>query len=285
MQVGPNTVEACRGRWRARLFVRRCLLGLLCLAGFGGEAVAAAAAEVMVPLVYRENGWRGEAELAGRFYAFEVPASLVVRNPRTPPGFLVIRSGEERNRPNELLGGRQRGGCDISKNVFLDNHLWQVRVVSEGTATNAQPKLRFQEIPAKTGELKLGGDFIREVRLEGVDTVLLFNPPPAVPVPAGLYQNHQIAYLAAPGKPVEAFVISYDHLTVTAGKTTVFDVGGPLRSSIQVSQSGRTLRLIHRLTGIGGLPVVRTGQANPRPPAFAIYQGDRRLAAGQFEYG
>lgn len=240
----------------------------------------------MVPLVYQENAWRGEAELAGRLYAFEVPQSLVVRNPRTPPGFLVIRSGEERNRPHEFLGGRQRGGCNISKNIFLDTHLWQVSVVSEGSDTNAQPKLRFQEIPAKTGELKLGGDFIREVRLEGAATVLLFNPPPTIPVPAGLYQNHQIAaYLAAPGKPVEAFVNSYDSLTVTAGKTTVFDVGGPLRNSIQVSQSGRTLRLIHRLTGIGGLPVVRTGQANPRPPAFAIYQGDRRLATGQFEYG
>jgi hypothetical protein len=107
MKARPNLVEACWERWRARLFARLCLLGLLCLAGFGGDAVAASAAEVIVPLVYQENVWRGEAELAGRFYAFEVPPSLVVRNPRTPPGFLVIRSGEERNRPHEFLGGRQ----------------------------------------------------------------------------------------------------------------------------------------------------------------------------------
>ena len=285
MRECPNILEACWGRWRARLSAGLCLLGLLYLAGFGGDAQVASAAEVVVPLVYQENVWRGEAELAGRFYAFEVPPSLVVRNPRTPPGFLVIRSGEERNRPNDFLGGRQRGGCDISKNVFLDNHLWQVRVFSEDTDSTAKPKLRFQEIPAKLGELKLGGDYIREVRLEGADTVLLFNPPPAVQVPAGLYQNHQIVYLAAPGKPVEAFAQSYDNLNVTAGKTTVFDVGGPLRNSIQVNQNGRTLRLIYRMTGIGGLPVQRIGQANPQPPGFAIYQGDRQLATGKFEYG
>jgi hypothetical protein len=72
MEAKPHIVEAGWGRWCACRFTRLCLLGLFCLAGFGEDTAAAAAAEVMVPQAYQENVWRGEAELAGRRYAFEV---------------------------------------------------------------------------------------------------------------------------------------------------------------------------------------------------------------------
>jgi hypothetical protein len=288
MKAHSNIVEAYQGyprlRW-ARVFAILCLL---CLLRYGVGAVAAADAEVFVPLEHRENGWWGDAELAGRLYTFEVPQSLVTSKPlpiRTGQAFVFVRSGEDRHRPHEFLGGRQRGGCDISKNVFLDNRLWRVRVVGDGLATNAQPRLNLREVPTKLGELKLTGTFIRELRLEGADAVLLHSPPSIVQVPVGSYRQRQIAYLAGPGNPVEAYVECAQDLIVNDGKTTVFDVGGPLHNSIQADRTGRTLRLIYRLTGAGGLPVQRVGQTNSPPPTFAIYQGDRRLATGTFEYG
>jgi hypothetical protein len=65
------------------------------------------------------------------------------------------------------------------------------------------------------------------------------------------------------------------------GQTASVLAGQPSagKPGVTVERQGRLLVLRYRTTG-------EVTQNDPnRPPAFAIYQGQRKIASGQFEYG
>ena len=68
-------------------------------------------------------------------------------------------------------------------------------------------------------------------------------------------------------------------------------VGGPLTNSVSVNRRGKILLLNYELVGAGGVLVGAGGAyqlVNPdrlHPPEFVIYQGDKKVASGKFEFG
>ena len=76
-----------------------------------------------------------------------------------------------------------------------------------------------------------------------------------------------------------------DHgtLTLAPNKPCRPNLGAPLSPSVTVKRMGRLLKLDYQLRDDAGW----TYQNNERtkPPTFAIYQGDREIGSGTFEYG
>ena len=73
-------------------------------------------------------------------------------------------------------------------------------------------------------------------------------------------------------------------ISVSAGELAVLDAGGPLTNSVSVSSEGRRLALSYQLLGHGGVYRL-TKRDTKHPPEFTVYQGDKKLAAGKFEFG
>jgi len=71
-------------------------------------------------------------------------------------------------------------------------------------------------------------------------------------------------------------------VVVTQGGLTTLRVGGPLRQKLSAQRNGRAIVLSHELIGIGG---ERYRSNSGRGPTFTVYDGNRRIGSGQFEYG
>ena len=67
-------------------------------------------------------------------------------------------------------------------------------------------------------------------------------------------------------------------------KPAVLTAGGPLTNSVSVSRRGRYLALNYQLVGAGG-PYQLVNQDRSHPPEFTVYQGDKKVASGKFEFG
>ena len=65
----------------------------------------------------------------------------------------------------------------------------------------------------------------------------------------------------------------------------VLNVGGPLTNSVTASRHGQDLRLDYRLVGAGGQSYQLANQDRSKPPEFAIYKGEKKIASGAFEFG
>jgi len=71
-------------------------------------------------------------------------------------------------------------------------------------------------------------------------------------------------------------------------RPAVLTMGGPLTNSISVARHGWNLNLTYRLIGAEGgdyrlWECDRTKSGSP--PQFAIYNGNKKIASGKFEYG
>ena len=69
-------------------------------------------------------------------------------------------------------------------------------------------------------------------------------------------------------------------LTLTPDAVCILAVGTPLKSSVSVTRQGRFLRLEYQLLDAQGRKYM-----NSSPPRFVVYQGNRKIGSGTFEYG
>jgi hypothetical protein len=73
-------------------------------------------------------------------------------------------------------------------------------------------------------------------------------------------------------------------MTINEGKSAVLTAGGPLTNSVSINRQGRKLSLNYQLVGAGGAYQM-VGQDRSHPPEFAVYQGDKKVSSGKFEFG
>ncbi len=73
-------------------------------------------------------------------------------------------------------------------------------------------------------------------------------------------------------------------LSVSAwGQTAPLGGMPAMKPAVTAERQGRLLVLSYKLVGADGQPVTQNVPGGP--PEFTIYQGNRRIASGQFEYG
>jgi hypothetical protein len=134
------------------------------------------------------------------------------------------------------------------------------------------------------GVLKLEGKHLDYLELHARDGHVerFTRPEETVELPPGEYRL-QAARLKG-GYTCNGMGISGGNwVTVTVDKPAALKVGSPLVPTLKVQRQGRILRLSYELRGEGG--EAYTGGDRSKPPTFAVYRGQKKIASGRFEFG
>lgn len=148
--------------------------------------------------------------------------------------------------------------------------------------------------PGPAGVLNLAGKSIESLYLNGSSLVLVAHPGPVIRLPQGHY-NVASLDLKSTGTPNTATAIHWTNgyagqistgdtsFTVRENEPATLKMGGPLAASIEAVPDGDIVRLSYTLVGNGGEHYPPNLQGVP--PGFEVYKGDRKIAAGKFEFG
>jgi hypothetical protein len=231
--------------------------------------------------------WQGRATLNGRDWQVGVVQNNLNQSGTFENSQLLLRPWEARNRSFTTSDGRL-ATVPFSRKLFVDGHAYQLDLTAQSENGEARPALRFTEQSVASGEVKITGKYIQRLVLTGEPyLVVLDQPAGALKIPNGTY-NPPNLLLAQGG--VEAFhnssqPISASRISVDGKAPAVLDVGGPLTNSVTAMREGQDLRLDYKLVGAGGASYRLVNQDSSKPPEFAIYKGDRKIASGKFEFG
>lgn len=234
----------------------------------------------------------GKLALQGREWQVGLVENICGKLDSTGEGYLLMRPWASRQQPFNLQDG-SLDGFAFPRRLFLNQQGYQVDYACAGQGETAKGKLIFREQPAELGELKLSGQFIHRLVLpcqpgKTAFTVVLDTPGPEVKIPVGAYgppEVHLKQGKTEAHRELEPSVfrsVSAASVVVKAGKPGLLAVGGPLTNTVSANRRGGSLYLSYKLVGAGG-----SYQLNGlrRQPEFAIYQGDKKLASGKFDFG
>jgi hypothetical protein len=119
------------------------------------------------------------------------------------------------------------------------------------------------------------------VNTMGQDKVIS-RPDPSVFMPPGEYWIREIQLQG--GYSFYAYYNSDgNQFTLNRDAPYKLKAGAPLTPSVTVKRHGRLLTMDYQLLDSTGRKYLNQGRTNP--PQYAIYQGDQKIASGQFEYG
>ena len=227
--------------------------------------------------------YEGQVELAGKSWQVGYVKELLRGTSSAESDRLLLRPWEARAQAFSL-NDRSADTCALRQKLFLQDQAYGTKVSfeKEGGASKLKLELTPQQTPL--GELKLSGEYVHRLVLEGArDCTAVFDAPPSVlQVPLGTYHHVQVRLKKGDDEAFGDFDVK---VAVTDKTAATLPVGGPLTNSVAVSRAGHVLRLSYQLVGSGGKPYALVYQGQRKAPEFAIYKGDRRLAGGKFEFG
>lgn len=221
--------------------------------------------------------WQGKLILQGQ----ELQAG-VLANP-SEGARLLLRPWNERNSAFSIANGSLETFL-LPQRLFFDGQAYGLQWASEAHGNVTTMRLQFTEQESSLGELKITGKFIQRLTLEGGPyPVVLDKPEAMVRVPSGTYGQ---ASVCLKNGSVEAHLEHFAPARITVNDKTpaVFVGGGPLTNSVSISRQGKNLRLNYQLLGAGGVYQL-VSQDRSHPPEFTIYQSDKKVASGKFEFG
>jgi hypothetical protein len=230
--------------------------------------------------------WQGRVTLQGEDWQAGLLLNPFGRGASRESGNLLLRPWNDRNRSFSQYGGSLET-FPFSRKLFFGRAAYQVQYTNETQADSSRLRLEFAEQLASLGDLRITGDSIERVMLEGGSYLVVLDRPGSVAkVPVGRYSTFKVCLrkgdtqahlndrMQAANKP----------LTVSEKAPTVLRAGGPLTNSVSVSRRGKNLSLNYELVGAGGVYEM-VNQDRTHPPEFTVYQGDRKVASGKFEFG
>ncbi len=230
--------------------------------------------------------WQGKVTLQGVEWQIGLVVHPFEQQASFEGGSLLLRPWSEHNQPFSTYSGSLET-FPFSQKVFVGNHAYQLRCTAEPSGNVPRVRVQFTEQTPALGDLKITGVSLQRVTLEGGDyTVVMDRPDAVVKVPVGSYKRFNACLKKG---ETEAHLnrpegMANQRLVISEQKPLVLPVGGPLTNSVSVSRQGRKLSLNYQLAGAGG--TYELGKVDrEHPPEFAIYQGDRKIASGKFEFG
>jgi len=231
--------------------------------------------------------WAGKAVLDGREWQVGLIDLGEDQHVATEGGHLLLRPWSNRNDPFSVYDGSLEA-IPFARKVFIQKRGYEVDCAVSPDGDHGRYELKLKEEAMELGELKFTGDFIRRVQLsDGPWVVLLDEPAGTVRVPVGRYGNWQVrigsggvtAHSERSDRNVRKPVI------VGKDKPAVLTAGGPLTNSVGFTRRGRRLVLNYRLIGASEETYQLGAGDRSNPPRFAVYQDDKKIASGKFEFG
>jgi hypothetical protein len=231
--------------------------------------------------------WQGKTTLQGQDW--QVGIIPIVRN-ETDPGkgcHLLLRPWDKRQLPLNAKAG-SFDTFPFKEKIFFGVRAYRLDLPPRGQNGEIKPALQFTEQSVALGELKITGKYIQRLTLPGGPyLVILDQPADMVKIPVGSY-NQPSVLLEQGAAKAHCTVSPWQsprQFSVNDKTPAVLNAGGPLTNSVTATRRGRNLALDYRLLGAGGAEYQLANQDRSRPPEFAIYKGDQKVASGTFAYG
>jgi hypothetical protein len=244
--------------------------------GFGGMSCSAA----------MRSFWQGKVTLQGVEWEMGLLASPFERRQSLEGGSLLMRPWTERSQRFSLYGGLLEA-FPFSRKLFVGNHAYELQCNPEGQGSVPRVRVKLTEQKPSLGELKITGDFVNRVTLEGGPYMVVIDKPAAVvKVPVGSYRTYKASLRkgVTEAHPDDRTQSAAGRIAISDRQAAILSVGGPLTNSVSVSRQGKNLLLNYRLVGAAGTYELGNMDRS-HPPEFAVYQGDKRIASGRFEFG
>ncbi len=231
-----------------------------------------------------QSGWHGEFKTGEMTYKIALLDNLDGELTRQDP-FILSDTAFSGTAMLENAVTPGRGGqadFGIPNQLALDGIVYEFSMAFEPgeSATAIMGTLTQSQSPM--GTLNIEGTHIRRLALDGPPRIELFAPAQTAQVPVGEYRVSNVALEG--GLCANRMHPNVPRIAISAFEPAQLRVGGPLKHALHVNRRGRTLDLNHNaMQGIGG--ETYTTDDSLVGPSFAIYQGERKLVAGNFEYG
>ena len=231
--------------------------------------------------------WQGKLTLQGTDWQVGLVEDPFDRSTSVAGRRLLLRPWAERSQPFSVSDGAARAVA-FSRKVFLNQHAYDLDLTPAPQGGDTLYRLALTEQSPVLGELKVAGQFIQRLLLEGEPYLVILDQPPAtVRVPVGSYgepkvqlqKGEALAYLQ------ERYPSARQRLTVGDKQPAVLTVGGPLTNFVTVTRRGASLYLSYELKGAAGRGYTLNTPAREHPPEFVVSQGGKKIGSGKFEFG
>ncbi len=193
--------------------------------------------------------------------------------------YLLLRPWDRRELPFSIYGSSMET-FSFPRKLFVKGQAYRTELKREG----AVQQVHFLPEQTELGDVKFSGEHLQRVAMHGGPyLVMLDQPTGAVKVPAGTYSQASVWLKSG---DTEAYSPQRSSsILVRTGQTSEVSLGGPLTNSVAVARRMNSLNLSYSLVGAAGMTYELSKQDRTKPPEFAIYQGDKKLASGKFEFG
>lgn len=228
--------------------------------------------------------WAGKALLAGREWQVGWIPGTERRFGTAKNDFFLLRDWSEREASFTTSDG-PLDAFAFPQKVFLETAMYEVACEHARDGDQLKHQMVFRKRPAELGRVNVSGQFIKRLVLTDGPCVAIFDTPQStLRAPAGKYGRHHVqlgkgaalAYLNESPKPA---------LVVATNQPVTLVAGGPLTNSAAFSRQGNHLEINYHLLGAGGGLYAQAARSYENPPRFTVYQGDRNIGSGNFEFG
>lgn len=222
-----------------------------------------------------KSGWQGEFEFSGRKCTVGISDDLDGKFEKGA----TFRFDHERNRDARLACGEvdeiplPKWMCFEGKNYLVDCSL----ASRDGKAALA---VKFSPVTEDLMDVTFEGQFVSRVLLQDDDEgfAMLDWPTPAMRIPRGSYALFRVDLMDSFSGDLES------EERLVAGGNALLKTGGPVNQTVSARRQGASLSLGYVLKGIDSVEYL-PDISSEASPGFAIYQNDRKVGSGQFEYG
>jgi hypothetical protein len=227
--------------------------------------------------------WAGKITLAGQEWQVGLFENMFAGT-GSQPAYLLLRPWKARAEKFLLQNGSFEAFVFTPK-LFFQNQAYQITYAFEPAAQPPRYKIEFKEQPAKVGELKITGKFVQRLILRAPGMTVVFdNPGSSVKVPVSTYSQYDLCLQQGDAKAVRN-ASSVNPILISETKTAELSAGGPLTNTVTTQRYRKQLILSYQLLGVNGDRYQLLRDGSTEQPQFAIYQGDKKIHSGKFEFG
>lgn len=227
--------------------------------------------------------WQGKLAVQDREFQVGVVEQCFVKQRFS---HFILRPWAEREKPLNLDSVTMKA-FDFPEQLFLMGQLYGLDCKYEIDAKPRSYRLALREKPVQLGELSLTGQNVdRLLLISDSCTVVLDQPKSVELVPVGNYTRQKVWLKSGTTEAgLGAYYRGDRTITVTGGNKPTLALGGPLTNSVSIAKRGKTLVFTYELQGADGAVYSLANQDRAHPPEFVVYQGDRKVHSGKFEFG
>jgi hypothetical protein len=201
---------------------------------------------------------------------------------------MLLRPWDQREQDFKTDSG-STDAFPFPSNLFFQGEAYRILRAFDFGHSPPSGRLTFASTTVSTGSLEFRGAFVpRLILLEGPWTTVIDDPSGLVSVPTGIYEVYRLQVrqgtaVARPNWLGDRGVLQ--RVVIEPEGVAQLTAGGPLTNMVSVKRRSQHVVFDHWLAGADGSRYQMLSPSRGEPPRFTVFQGDKAIASGNFEFG